>query len=107
MPMELIIKLADHLNIYYVLHLRTTCQKMRDILNVTVVKKMWIKRRKKVEQDLLLNRMSIVRGFNEARPTADVGKTTITFKGDTRSFFKAMKENKHVIETAENYEYGI
>jgi hypothetical protein len=49
----------------------------------------------------LQNRISIVRGFNEAKPSADVGNTTITFKGDTRNFFKAMKENKRVIENAE------
>ena len=102
MPTELIIKLANHyMNVYDVLHLRTTCQKMRDILNVRVVKKMWIERRKKVEQDLFQNRMRIVRGFNEARPTADVGNTMITFKGDTRNFFKAIKANKRVIENAE------
>jgi hypothetical protein len=101
MPTELIMSLAVNLNMYEVLHLRTTCQKMRDILNVRVVKKMWIKRRKKIEQDLLQNRMSIVQGFNEARPSTDVGNTTITFKGDTRNFFKAMEENKRMVENAE------
>ena len=101
-PTELIIKLANHyMNVYDVLHLRTTCQKLRDILNVRVLKKRWIKRRKKIEQDLLQNRMDIVQGFNEAKPSTDVGNTTITFKGDTRNFFKAMEENKRMVENAE------